>query len=152
METRDQRRSEGRTVRRLVPWVGFTFYLLAALALVYAAAGLYVFVWEGGAATDLVLPAASAVLAGCYTFVGYHLRRYRIWARNFAFAFATVSLFVLPVGTAVGLLVIFCLDRANRARLFTARRLVPRGRVVPFDEGTPLVLRLEPELASERAG
>jgi hypothetical protein len=107
---------------------------------------------KGGAAQDLVLPATSALLAVCYTVVGYFLRRYRVWARNFAFAFAAVSLFAFPIGTVLGALVVLCIDHANRSRVFLVRlpAAAPSPSVAAEDEAP--VLRFEPELAAERVG
>lgn len=139
-----------RNARRFIQAAGLIFYALAAQALVTSGVGAYVFV-SGGSSQDLLLPAASALLAGCYTAVGYSLRRYRVWARNFAFAFAAVSLFALPVGTLIGGLIVLCIDRANRARLFPTARRAAMARRAPAEELVP-VLRFEPELAGERVG
>ena len=130
---------------------GFIFYLLAVQAIMTAWVGLKVY-FAGGLSTDLLLPAASTLLAGCYATVGFFLRRRRIWARNFAFAFATVSLFAFPVGTALGALVLLCIHRANRASVFGPPRAAP-ARVVPAAaDGAAPVLGFEPELAPEHAG
>ena len=96
---------EARSARRLIQAVGFIFYLLAVQALLTAAVGISVF-WSGRIASDLVLPGISVVLAAAYSVVGYHLRRHRLWARNFAFAFAGIGSLAFPVGTGVGLLII----------------------------------------------
>jgi hypothetical protein len=129
---------------------GLVFYLLAMQALITAGVGVDVYL-SGGAAQDLVLPLTSVLLAVCYTGVGYFLRRYRIWARNFAFAFAAVSLFAFPVGTVLGAVIVLCIDRANRAGVFPSRRSAPVTTVrIPVEEEAPL-LRFEPELAAEQA-
>lgn len=146
---------DARNARRLVQAAGFIFYLLAAQALVTAGVGIHVFL-SGGSAADLLLPATSALLAGCYAAVGFCVRRYRLWARNFAFAFAAISLFAFPVGTVLGLLVVLFIDHANRARLFPvsprpAARPVSPMAPAPVEEDAP-VLRFEPDLATERAG
>ena len=149
--TQADRGSEVRNARRLVQVSGLTFYLLAVQALVTAGVGVDVYL-SGGAAQDLLLPATSALLAVCYTVVGYFLRRYRVWARNFAFAFAAVSLFAFPVGTVLGVLVVLCIDRANRARVFLVQRpAAAASPSVAVEEEAP-VLRFEPELAAERVG
>ena len=127
--------------RGLTRAVGFAFYLLAVQALLTAAVGISVFL-SGRIASDLILPAASIVLAGAYVAVGYHLRRYHLWARNFAFAFASISLIAFPVGTGLGLVIVACLVNANRAGIFPSLR-----RAVPEE---PL-LRFEPELVAEQA-
>jgi hypothetical protein len=145
-----------RTARNLVRVAGLIFYLLAAQALLTAGVGLSVYL-SGGAGPDLVLPASSLLMAACYTAVGYYLRRYRVWARNFAFAFAAVSLFAFPVGTVLGVVVVVCIDRANRARVFATwwpavPAPAPKARTVAplLDEAR--ILRFEPELAAERLG
>lgn len=143
-----------RNARRLVQAAGLIFYLLAVQAVVTAAVGVHVFLSSGRSASDLLLPATSALLACCYVAVGYSVRRYRLWARNFAFAFAAVSLFAFPVGTVLGILVVLFIDRANRARLFPAspRRAARRAPgIVAVEDETP-VLRFEPDLAAEQAG
>ena len=149
--TQAGRGSEVRNARRLVQVTGLVFYLLAMQALVTAGVGVNVYL-SGGAAQDLVLPLASAMLAVCYTAVGYFLRRYRVWARNFAFAFALVGLIAFPIGTALGALIVLCIDRANRAGVFPVRRTAPAVPArLAVEESLP-VLRFEPELAAEQAG
>jgi hypothetical protein len=130
--------------RRLVQASGFIFYLLTVQALLTAAVGAGVFLTSRSAA-DLALPAVSAILACAYGLVGYHLRRQRLWARNFAFAFSTFSLFAYPVGTGVGLLIAACVAGANRAGAFPGMR-----RAEP-EEQYPLI-SFEPELVPEQAG
>ncbi len=130
--------------RRLVRIAGFVFYLLAVQALVTAGVGVHVFL-SSRSAPDLLLPAASLLLACSYAVVGYHLRRYRLWARNFAFAFAGISLVAFPVGTGLGFVIVGCVASANRARIF------PALRRRSGEEDWPL-LRLEPEFLPERAG
>ena len=83
------RTSEIRSARRLIQVAGFIFYVLAVQGLCTAGVGIYVFL-QGGSTRDLVLPLTGGVLALCYAAAGYFLRRYRLWARNFAFAFAAV--------------------------------------------------------------
>ncbi len=134
-----------RNATRLVQAAGLIFYLLAVQALLTAGVGLHVY-FTGGSSSDLLLPATSAVLAACYAVVGYFLRRHRVWARNFAFAFSAVSLFAFPVGTILGLLVVLCIHRANRRRVFPTRR-----RAAEILEEAA-ILRFEPELAAERVG
>lgn len=142
--TQAGRPSNGRTARRVVQVAGFVFYLLAAQALVTAGVGAHVF-YSGGSASDLLLPALSAVLAAGYAVVGYNLRRYRLWARNFAFAYAGISLFAFPIGTGLGLLVVVGLAAANRAGVFPSLRRRPAKAGEEF----PL-LRFEPELVPEQ--
>lgn len=137
---------ELRTARwgaRLVRVAGFVFYLLAVQALLTAAVGAGVF-FSSRSAPDLALPAVSFVLACAYVLVGYNLRRHRLWARNFAFAFAAFSLVAFPVGTGVGLLIVACVASANRAGAFPGMRRETR-------EEFPLI-RFEPELVAEQAG
>jgi hypothetical protein len=142
------RGSRVRNATRLVQAAGLIFYLLAVQALLTAGVGLYVY-FSGRSSSDLLLPAISAVLAACYAVVGYFLRRYRVWARNFAFAFSAVSLFAFPVGTILGVLVVLCIDRANRVRVFPSRRrLAPAASI----QEEAVVLRFEPELAAEHVG
>jgi len=129
--------------RRMVQVAGFIFYLLAVQALVTAAVGLSLFLPSRNGA-DLLLPAASFLLACAYALVGYHLRRYSLWARNFAFAFAGLALFAFPIGTGLGLIIVGCVASANRARVFPSLRRPRPGE-------SPL-LRFEPELAAERVG
>ena len=136
------KRDATHVAARLMQAVGFVFYLLAVQALVTAAVGVSVF-WSARNASDLILPAISAVLVGTYGAVGFHLRRHRLWARNFAFAFAVISLVAFPFGTGIGLFVIASLAFATRAGVFPKLR-----RSVP--EESPL-LRFEPELVPERA-
>jgi hypothetical protein len=133
-------RADARFALALVQIGGFIFYLLALQALLTAAVGVSVF-WSTRSAWDLLLPAASVLLAAAYVAVGYSLRRHGLWARNFAFAFATVSLFAFPFGTAVGLAIAGCVASGNRAGLFPSLR-----RASP--EAGPL-LRFEPEFAPE---
>jgi hypothetical protein len=144
----------GTPVRRgrlFVRVAGFTFYLLAVQALLTAGVGLNVF-FAGGSSSDLLLPAASALLAACYVAVGYFLRRYRVWARNFAFAFAAVSLFAFPIGTVLGALVVLCIDQANRANVFlpSAPRPAPALPVAAEEEAA--IIQFEPELAADHVG
>jgi len=130
--------------RTLVQVAGLVFYLLAVQAMLTAGAGVGVFA-ESHKALDLALPAVSFLLAISYALVGYHLRRQRLWARNFAFAFAAFSLVAFPVGTGVGLFIVLCVAGANRAGVFPGmRRRVAR-------EEYPLI-RFEPELVPEQAG
>jgi hypothetical protein len=131
-----------RSARRLVQVAGFIFYLLSVQALVTAGVGVQVFL-NTRSAPDLMLPAASLLLACAYALVGFHLRRYRLWARNFAFAFAGISIFAFPIGTGLGLVIVICTASANLARVF------PSLRRRAADE-SPL-LRFEPELVPERA-
>jgi hypothetical protein len=146
VEGRQERR--GRVLARIA---GFIFYLLAVQAVLTAGVGLNVY-FAGGASSDLLLPVASAVLAGCYVLVGYFLRRYRVWARNFAFAFSAVSLFAFPVGTALGALVVLCIDQANRANVFLQRVPSPAPAPALAAEEEAAVLRFEPELATDHIG
>jgi hypothetical protein len=162
-QTRWIRESDARRGRILARIAGLVFYLFAAQALLTAAVGLEVY-FGGGSAADLLLPAASVMLAGCYAFVGFFLRRYRVWARNFAFAFSAVILFAFPYGTALGSFVVLCVVLANRADAFGTRPvaarpvrpasakplpLVPRASIAA--DGTPLPA-FELEFASEHAG
>jgi hypothetical protein len=138
-----------RKGRRFVQAAGLIFYGLAAQGLLTAAVGWYLFFDDGG---DLLLPATGAILAVCYAFVGYQLRRHRLWARNFGFAFAGISLFAFPVGTVLGGVIALCLDRGNRAGVFPRqRRPVPAVPVEAPEESAP---HLEPSLAlpGEQAG
>lgn len=136
------RPKSARSARRLVQVAGFIFYLLAVQALVTAGVGVQVFL-TSRSAPDLLLPAASLLLACAYVLVGYHLRRYRLWARNFAFAFASISLFAFPIGTGLGLVIVVCAASANRARVFPSLRRRAAGE-------EPL-LRFEPEFVPEQA-
>lgn len=120
-QTQSGRAREIRSARRLVQAAGLIFYLLAIQGLATAGVGAHVY-FSGGSLRDLVLPATGGILAFCYAVIGYHLRRYRLWARNFAFAFSAISLFVFPVGTALGALIVFCIERANRAGVFPRPR------------------------------
>ena len=130
-QTQSGRAREIRSARRLVQAAGLIFYLLAIQGLATAGVGADVYL-SGGSLSDLVLPATGGVLAACYAVVGFHLRRYRLWARNFSFAFAAISLFVFPVGTALGALIVFCIERANRAGVFPRlRAAVPVGASRP---------------------
>ncbi len=138
-----------RIARRMVQFAGFVFYLLSVQALVTAGVGVHVFV-TGGSAQDLLLPCMSGILACCYVLVGFHLRRYRLWARNFAFAFAGTSVFAFPVGTGLGLVIVGLVAGANRARLFPQLRRHPAAAEA-VEEEWPL-LRFEPELFPEQAG
>ena len=144
----------GARVRRgrlLVQVAGLVFYLLAVQALLTAGVGLDVY-FSGGSSSDLLLPAASVLMAGAYAVVGYLLRRYRVWARNFAFAFGAVSMFAFPVGTILGGLVVLCIGLANRAHVFarSAPRPLPAPPVAIEEEA--LVLRFEQEFATESVG
>ena len=144
--------SEVRHARVLVQAAGLIFYLLAVQALFTAGVGLDVY-FKGGSASDLLLPATSFVLAASYVLIGFFLRRYRVWARNFAFAFAAVSLFAFPAGTILGVLVVLCIVRASRSRVFLQLRSgsIPAPAPAQALEIGP-VLRFEPELATEQAG
>lgn len=146
------RGSNVRNATRLVQAAGLIFYLLAVQAMLTAGVGLYVY-FTGGSSSDLLLPATSAVLAVCYAVVGYFLRRYRLWARNFAFAFAAVSLFAFPAGTILGVLVVLCIGWANRGQVFpTRRRAAPAAVGAAEIQEEAVLLRFEPELAAERVG
>jgi hypothetical protein len=142
--------------RRFVQSAGLIFYGLAAQGLLTAAVGWYLY-FDVESRGDLLLPATGALLAVCYAFVGYQLRRQRLWARNFAFAFAGISLFAFPVGTILGAGIALCLDRGNRAGVFPRQRrpvpAVPAGLAVAAEESAP-PRRLEPSLAlpGEQAG
>ena len=135
-----------RMARKMVQFAGFAFYLLAVQALLTAALGLQVFL-AGGSARALFLPCISFILACSYAHVGFNLRRYRLWARNFAFAFAGISLLAVPVGTGLGLAIIGLVAGASRARVFPQLRRRPAAA----EEEWPL-LHFEPELAAEQAG
>ncbi len=130
---------------RLVQAAGFVFYLLAVQAVVTAGVGVYVYVSEGNGG-DLLLPAISLLLAASYAAVGYFVRRHRLWARNFAFAFAAIGLLAFPLGTGLGFFVAVCLAEASRSRVFPALR-----RPAAAQEESP-ILRFEPELAAGQAG
>ena len=157
---RETEARRGRTIARIA---GLVFYLFAVQALLTAGVGLEVY-FGGGSASDLLLPAASAVLAGCYAFVGFYLRRYRVLARNFAFAFAAAILFAFPYGTALGGFVVLCIALANRFGAFGTRPIAakaPRPIVVPAAPFVPIpavlvgeapVSSYELEFASEHAG
>ena len=137
---------ELRTARSgamLVRVAGFVFYLLAVQAMLTAAVGAAVFL-SSHSSRDLALPGVSFVLACAYVLVGYHLRRRRLWARNFALAFATFSLVAFPVGTGVGLFIVACVAGANRAGAFPGMRRATA-------EEYPLI-RFEPELVPEQVG
>lgn len=133
----------------MVQIAGFAFYLLSVQALATAGVGIHVFL-TGGSASDLLLPCLSGLLACCYALVGFHLRRYRLWARNFAFAFAGISLFAFPIGTGFGLVIAGLIAGANRARVFPQLRRGPAA-ALETEEEWPL-LRFEPELVAEQAG
>ena len=137
---------KGRTLARIA---GLIFYLFSAQALLTAAVGLQVY-FSGGSAVDLLLPAASVALAVCYGFVGFYLRRYRLWARNFAFAFSAALVFAFPWGTALGAFVVVCLARANRAAAFGARPVAALS-VPPPLAGRPEAFVPVPLLAGEEA-
>ncbi len=139
-QTQSGRAREIRSARRLVQTAGLIFYLLAIQGLATAGVGAHVY-FSGGSLRDLVLPATGGVLAVCYAVIGYHLRRYRLWARNYAFAFSAISLFVFPVGTAFGALIVFCIERANRAGVFPRPRPPVPAEAAAADEP---VLRLDP--------
>jgi len=141
--TQSGRAREIRNARRLIQAAGLIFYLLAVQGLATAGVGAYVYL-SGGSLRDLVLPATGGVLAVCYAVIGFHLRRYRLWARNFSFAFSAISFFVFPVGTTLGALIAFCIERANRAGVFPRPRPVFSMEATP-EEAAPL-LRFDPEL------
>jgi hypothetical protein len=141
--TRVGRPGSARSARHLVQAAGFIFYLLAVQALVTAGVGIQVFL-SSRSGQDLLLPAVSLLLACAYALVGFHLRRYRLWARNFAFAFAGISLFAFPVGTGLGLVIVGCVTAASLARVF------PSLRRQSAEDESPL-LRFEPDLAAGRA-
>ena len=145
--TRAGRASEIRNARRLVQAAGLTFYLLSVQGLLAAGVGVYAYS-QGGSAADMLLPVTGGVLAICYAVVGFHLRRYRLWARNFAFAFGAIGLFFFPIGTVLGAGMFFCIDRANRAGLFPTRRAPQES---PEEEAAKL-LGFEPDLSPESAG
>ena len=142
------RTSEIRSARRLIQVAGFIFYVLAVQGLCTAGVGIYVFL-QGGSTRDLVLPLTGGVLALCYAAAGYFLRRYRLWARNFAFAFAAVGVFFFSIGTVLGSVIVVCIDRANRAGLFPSRR-APQPPPAEAEEAAP-PLTLQPDLSAETA-
>jgi hypothetical protein len=147
--TRWIRETEARKGRTLARIAGLVFYLFSAQALLTAGVGLQVY-FSGGSATDLLLPAASVALAVCYGFVGYYLRRYRVWARNFAFAFSAALVFAFPYGTALGALVVLCLARANRAAAFGSRPVAAEADL-PVAPTQPAAFVPVPLLAVEEA-
>jgi len=147
--TQAVRAREMRNARRLIQTAGLIFYLLAVQSLAAAGVGVHVYL-SAGSLRDLALPAMAGVLALCYAAIGYSLRRYRLWARNFSFAFSAISLFVFPVGTALGALIVFCIERANRAGVFSRPRPPfaldsPAAEAAEAAEGAPLLL-FDPEL------
>ena len=146
--TRAGRASDVRSARRLVQAAGLILYILAIQGLFTAGVGVYVFFQGGGSARDLVLPMTGAALAVSYAVVGYFLRRYFVWARNFTFVFSAIALFFFPIGTVLGSVMVLGIDRANRAGLFPAHPALPDPEEA--DESAPL-LRFEPDL-SESAG
>ncbi len=162
-QTRWIRESEARKGRILARIAGLGFYLFAAQALLTAGVGLEVY-FGGGSAADLLLPAASVLLAGCYACVGFYLRRYRVWARNFALAFSAAIVFAFPYGTAIGALVVLSLALANRADAFGTRPVAAEAAPLaaeptPFVAVPALVVAdetplpsFELEFASEHAG
>jgi hypothetical protein len=142
-----------RNGRRFVQAAGLIFYGLAAQGLLTAGVGWYLF-FDTESGRDLLLPATGAILAVCYAFVGYQLRRHRLGARDFAFAFAGISLFAFPVGTILGAVIVLCLDRGNRAGVFPRQRPpVPTVPAMAAEESAP-TLPFEPGLVlpSEQAG
>jgi hypothetical protein len=138
--------------RTLIQVAGLVFYLLAVQAMITAGVGVFAYFSAGGTRTDLLLLATAMLQAACYVVVGHSLRRYRLWARNFGFVFAVISLFALPVGTVLGTLILVSIDRANRAGVFPRQRRAP-APTTPEEapEEAPLLV-FEPELAAERAG
>ncbi len=145
----DRELSSGKRLARVA---GLIFYLLSAQALLTAGVGLSVY-FAGGSAADLVLPATSLFLASSYAVVGYFLRRYRVMARNFAFAFAAVSLFAFfPAGTILGVAIALCIHQANRERVFFDPKpvSVAAPSIARVPESAPLLV-FEPELATETA-
>jgi len=150
--TRAGRASEIRNARRLVQAAGLIFYVLSAQGLIAAGVGAYVY-FQGGHASDLVLPATGAALAVAYAVVGYFLHRYWDWARNFAFVFSAIGVFFFPIGTVLGSVIVLCIDRANRAGLFPppAHVLAQQEEAASAEEKAS-VLRLEPDFSAESAG
>jgi hypothetical protein len=147
------RASEIRIARRLVQAAGLIFYILSVQGLFAAGVGAYVY-FQGGHARDLVLPATGAALAVSYAIVGYFLRRYWVWARNFAFVFSAIGVFLFPIGTVLGSVIVLCIDRANRAGLFPPPahvRAQAEKKAAEAEESAP-ILRLEPDLSAESAG
>jgi hypothetical protein len=146
--TRAGRASNVRGARRLIQAAGLIFYLLSIQGLFTAGVGAYVYL-QGGSASDLILPATGAALAFAYAVVGYFMRRYFVWARNFAFVFSAIGVFFFPVGTVLGSVIMLAIDRANRAGLFPAR---PGPAEAKAEEETASLLGLEPDLTAESAG
>ena len=146
--TRAGRASDVRSARRLLQAVGLIFYILSVQGMFTAGVGIYVFFQGGGSGRDLILPATGAALALSYAFVGYFLRRYFVWARNFTCVFSVIAVFFFPIGTVLGSVMMLSVDRANRAGLFPARPALPDPDEA---EETAPILRFEPDL-SESAG
>jgi hypothetical protein len=146
--TRARRASDVRSARRLVQAAGLIFYLLSIQGLFTAGVGAYVYL-QGGSASDLILPATGAALAFSYLVVGYFLRRYFVWARNFAFVFSAIGVFFFPIGTILGSVIMLAIDRANRAGLFPTRLALPEPDGA---EESAALLGLEPDLRAESAG
>ena len=48
----------------------------------------------------------GAALAVSYLIVGYFLRRYWVWARNFAFVLSAIGVFFFPIGTPLGSVIV----------------------------------------------
>jgi hypothetical protein len=147
--TQAGRASDARNARRLVQAAGLIFYILSIQALFTAGVGAYVFFQGGGSARDLILPATGAALAFAYAVVGYFLRRYFVWARNFAFVFSAIAVFFFPVGTVLGSVMVLAIDRANRAGLFPTR---PAPEEDPEAEESAALLRFDRDLTAESAG
>ncbi|MFY9551799.1 MAG: hypothetical protein WAU32_11650 [Thermoanaerobaculia bacterium] len=146
-------RVSAQQARRLVQVAGLIFYVLAAQGLLAAGVGAHVY-FQGGSVQDLLLPATGALLAACYAVVGFYLRRYRLWARNFAFAFAAISLFFFPVGTVLGASIVLCIDRANRAKVFPQRlHAAPAAALAAAAEENAPLLHFDPLVVpSEQTG
>ncbi len=146
--TRTGRASNVRGARRLIQAAGLIFYILSIQGLFTAGVGAYVY-FQGGSASDLILPATGAALAFSYAVVGYFLRRYFVWARNFAFVFSAIGVFFFPIGTILGSVIMLAIDRASRAGLFPARPGLAEAKEA---EESASILGLEPDLTAESAG
>ena len=104
---------------------------------------------EGETLEETLLASANV----SYAIIGYFLRRYWIWARNFAFVFSAIGVVFFPIGTVLGSVIVLCIDRANRAGLFPPPahvRAQAEKKAAEAEESAP-ILRLEPDLSAESA-
>ncbi len=100
--------------------VGIFYYVCGGL-LVIACAGAFADVPTQGGADFRQLPimAVCLGLAGAHILVGYHLRKFKGWARIVAIILSFISLLNLPLGTIFGIIFLIILFSGQNKMVFS---------------------------------